>query len=438
MSLIPKISHKLALPHAIRTSRGTKSDKFYAGKRWPEMTFIITRADLLAPTRELVDKKMGYMTELLREALQKHLAPQKTAEGKAKKIRLGRVNLISCFRGYYVKPVKERIKKEGGAVWLIGKTNVGKSQFIETCFPKDSTDHEKIAKLVEHRQKDSKTRGQDDDSVRDPDQLLPPAPREDLYPVLPVVSSLSGTTASPIRIPFGRGKGEIIDLPGIHRDGLDEYVEDKLKNHLIMNYPIRNPARQVIKKDQSLILGGGLVRVTTMNPDDVLIAACFVPIESHVTNTEKAIAIQTEQTPYPKQGGLMKPGVGELIKRAAEFPLQWDVTAKGLPLKMKNAVEDRRLKVSDLPYRVFAGDLLIEGCGWIELSIQVRTKDMQDPGSVPRVEVFTPNGRHVGWRQPMMAYSHVEQRKTKERARHPARRRNIGLRKRQEGGSNYN
>lgn len=424
MSIIPNIHEALELNMRPRNRRA-KSETYTAGKKNPNMTFIVTRADLLAPTRELVDAKMGYLYGLLRNALSK--APEN--------IRLGRLYLISCFRGYFIKPLKEHIREHRGGIWVVGKTNVGKSQFIQTCFPKDTTDHEKIAKLVERRQKDHKVLGQRDDGPLDPDQLLPPAPREDLYPILPIVSSLSGTTVSPIRIPFGRGKSEMIDLPGIYRDGLEPYVPDKFKGQLTMKYPVKNPARQTIKAGQSLILGGGLIRITPVDAG-VLIAACFVPIESHVTNTRKAISMQTQEVPYPGKGGLMREGVGEQIERAAEFRLEWDVTNKSLPKDLERAIKERTKQVSDLPYRVFAGDLLIEGCGWIELSMQVRTKDIVDPDDVPRVEVFTPNGRHVGWRQPMLAYSHVAERIAKEGRRTPSRSRQpIGHKKRQAGGA---
>jgi len=65
----------------------------------------------------------------------------------------------------------------------------------------------------------SETIAQDEPDVFDVEEgsLLPPAQIEVPYPVMPVISSLPGTTASPIRVPFGSGKGELIDLPGVAR-----------------------------------------------------------------------------------------------------------------------------------------------------------------------------------------------------------------------------
>ena len=422
MSLIRGIYNVLSITEQRSRNRRSKPEKFKGGKRLPDITFVITRADLLAPQPELVDKKMEYMRSVLRDALPRSF----------RDARLGNVRMISCFRGWRVKQVKEEIRQVRGAIWTVGKTNVGKSQFIESCFPKDTRNHEKIAELVERRREDSNPFGQPE--ALGSDQLLPPAPREDLYPVLPVVSSLSGTTVSPIRIPFGRGRGEMIDLPGLHRDGLDEYVEDEHKSDLTMTSYIRNPDRKTIQGDQSLLLGGGLVRITP-KVDNVLTAACFVPIETHVTKTEKAASIQTQQTPYPGKV-IMKEGVGETMSSAGTFDLKWDVTHKNLPRSLAKAVEDRGVPIPDLPYRVFAADLLVEGCGWIELTMQIRAADLSNPDLTPRVEVFTPNGRHVGWRQPIQCYSHVQERQLKAKRRTPSRgRQNIALKKRQVGGA---
>lgn len=423
MSLIRGIYGALELQEQRSRNRRSTTEKYKRGKKMPDITFVITRADLLAPQPEMVDSKMEYMRSVLRDAL------GKSADG----LRLGNVRMISCFRGWRTAPLKEQIRKDGGGAWVVGKTNVGKSQFIENCFPKDSKNFEKIAELVQRRQESGNPSEQD--AALDPDSLLPPAPKEDLYPVLPVVSSLSGTTVSPIRIPFGRGKGEMIDLPGLHRDGLEDYVADEHKSNLTMSSYMRNPPRHTIGKDQSLLLGGGLVRVTPVDPNDVLIAACFIPLETHVNKTKKAIEMQTQAIPYAKRK-IMKPGVGESMSSAGIFDLKWDVTGDNLPRKMAKLVKDKHLRVLDLPYQVFGADLLIEGCGWVELSVQTRNTKEKPPGYAPQIEVFTPNGRHVGWRQPINCYSFVDRRMIRAKRNTPPRgRQNIGLKKRQAGGS---
>lgn len=425
MSLIRGIYGALSLKEQRSRNRRSKSEKYKGGKKMTDITFVITRADLLAPRPEMVDSKMEYMRSVLRDALSK--SPEE--------IRLGNVRMISCFRGWRTRQLREQIAERGGGAWVVGKTNVGKSQFIESCFPKDSKNFEKIAELVKRREAEGDFPIQPDDIDLDPHALLPPSPREDLYPVLPVVSSLSGTTVSPIRIPFGRGRGEMIDLPGLHRDGLQDYVLDERRGDLTMTSYIRNPERHTIRGEQSLLLAGGLVRVTAVNPGDVLLAVCFVPIESHVTNTEKAIRMQAQETAYPKTN-IMKPGIGESISSAGIFEIKWDVTKQNLPRSLAKAVEDRGVPIPELPYKVFAADLVIEAFGWVELTVQVRTKAMKASDDVPRIEVFTPNGRHVGWRPPIQCFSFVEGRKLKAKRQTPSRgRQNIGLKKRQAAGS---
>jgi hypothetical protein len=425
MSLIRGIYDVLSIKEQRSRNRRSKTEKYKGGSKMPDITFVITRADLLAPRPEMVDSKMEYMRAVLRDAISNE--PEED-------VRLGNVHMISCFRGWRSSQLRELVGERGGGAWVVGKTNVGKSQFIETCFPKDSRNLEKIADLVNRRQAEGGTPAQQYDPV-DPDALLPPAPREDLFPALPVVSSLSGTTVSPIRIPFGRGKGEMIDLPGLQRDGLEDHVVDEHKGDLTMTSYLRTPARHTILRERSLLLGGGLVRVKPANPKQEVVAACFVPIETHVTRTDKAIEMQTQKRPYPKTN-LMKPGVGGIIRQAGTYKLRWDVTLSHLPRSLAKAVHDRGVTIPELPYRVFAADLLVQGCGWVELTAQVRTKSMTGPEDVPQVEVFTPNGRHVGWRRPINCYSYVADRIHKEKKRTPARgRQNIGMKKRQAGGA---
>ena len=405
MSLASGIYKALNVQEQRSRNRRATVDQYKGGRKLPDITFVITRADLLAPEESLVDSKMEYMRSVLRDALGKWAAD----------IRMGNVHMISCWRGWRSKQVKEQIREQRGGVWVIGKTNVGKSHFIETCFPKDSRNLEKIADLVERRGGEPSNFIQEEDLALDPDAggLLPPAPREGLFPVFPVVSSLSGTTVSPIRIPFGRGRGEMIDLPGLERDGLEPYVVDRHKRDVWMTHYVRDPLRCTITGGRSLLLAGGLVRITSVHPDDVLLAACFVPFDSHVTRTDKAVQMQRQETPYPKTE-IMKEGVGETILSAGIFDLKWDITQDNLPTALSKAIEDNRATMPALPYKVFGADILIEGAGWIELSAQVRTKETELTGGIPQVEVFTPNGRHVGLRAPIQCYKFVQQRKKKK------------------------
>ncbi|KAJ6090207.1 hypothetical protein N7486_009022 [Penicillium sp. IBT 16267x] len=407
MSLVPRIHWALFAQEQRSRNRRSPTEKYHHGQKMPTISFIITRSDLLAATKEQVDSKMEYVRSILRNAL-----------GRAgKDVRLGNVHMISAHRGWWTKQVKEEIREHGGGIWVVGKANVGKSSFIEACFPKDSRRLESMAEWIEKREKEISTQRQA--TPVNPDSLLPPAPREDIYPVLPVVSSLPGTTVSPIRIPFGRGRGEMIDLPGMERSELEDHVRDEHKRDLIMTKRVK-PERCTLKPGQSLLLGGGLIRISAVNPEDTVMAATFVPIESHVTNTAKAIEIQTEQQPY-RGKVLMVEGTGSTIASAGKFDLQWDITASNLPTSVAKAVKDKGIPVPYLPYRVMAADILIEGCGWIEVSIQVRNKrgSENEPSTYPQVEVFSPKGEYIGGRRPIECWNFMAEKIKVDKRKRP-------------------
>ncbi|KAJ5971934.1 uncharacterized protein N7479_001852 [Penicillium vulpinum] len=400
MSLVPRIHWALMLQEQRSRNRRSSNETYQRGRKLPTLSFIITRSDLLAATKEQVDSKMEYIRTELRTALGR----------SGREARLGNVHMISAHRGWWTKEVKEEIREHGGGIWVVGKANVGKSSFIEACFPKDSRNVEKIEEWIQRRREETEIPKQREATLLNPDSLLPPAPREDLYPVLPVVSSLPGTTVSPIRIPFGRGKGEVIDLPGLERGLLEDFVQDEHKRDLIMTKRIK-PERLTIKPGQSLLIGGGLIRITPVNPQDTVMSASFLPLESHITNTQKAIDTQAEETPY-RGTVIMKEGTGSIMASAGIFDLKWDTTISNLPTSLAKAVKDRGIPVPSLPYRVMSADILIEGCGWIELSIQIRSKrDAEDEPSYPQVEVFTPNGKHIGSRPPIECWNFIAEKK---------------------------
>ncbi|KAF7591384.1 hypothetical protein BBP40_001610 [Aspergillus hancockii] len=420
LSLVDNIYEALSIQEQRSRNRRASTEKYRGGKKLPTISFVITRSDLLAPTKEQVDSKMEYVRSVLRESL------AKSSEG----FRLGNVHMISAQRGWWTKKVKEEISDHGGGIWVVGKANVGKSSFIEACFPKDSKNLERIAELVERRQAESEISTHNAVALSS-DILLPPAPQEDLYPVLPVVSSLPGTTVSPIRIPFGRGRGEMIDLPGMDRGGLTYYVRDEHERDMIMTKR-KKPDRYTIKPGQSLLLGGGLVRITPVNPDDVLMAACFIPIEAHITKTEKAVEMQAGQRDYPGEN-IVKDGLSNAIASAGVFDLKWDVTQSHLPTAIAKAVADKRIKPPPLPYKVMSADILVEGCGWVELTAQIRAKstDSESPRSLPQVEIFTPNGKHVGVRRPFECWNFITEKQASEKRKKAARgRQSIGQKKR--------
>ncbi|KAI9734704.1 MAG: hypothetical protein M1818_006691 [Claussenomyces sp. TS43310] len=431
-SLIPGIHRLLQLTPQRSMNRRSKTERYYHGKQ-TEVSFIITRSDLLAPLKTQVDSLMPYLTEVLRDALGSF----------GKNVRLGNVRCVSAKRGWWTKELKEDIWKRGGGGWMVGKVNVGKSQLFESVFPKGRRGTVKVkpslkaGSLSNEVSTDSLSHGDfgNEKEVSSPLQsdirevfdlsdaeplntlsLLPPARPETDYPAMPLVSSLPGTTASPIRVPFGNGKGELIDLPGLSRGDLELHVQEPHRQSLVMRSRVV-PEQQVIKPGQSLLLGG-FIRITPTTPDVIVLAYAFTPIAPHLTSTEKAIGIQTQERVSTVQN-IATPGIGAKIASAGTFALHWDVTKKRSGPLTSPTVAD--LKASQLPYQVLSTDILIEGCGWVELVAQIRKKTVEPPrndvqeegeedtaskrgGSWPEVEVFSPDGRFISARRPLGAW----------------------------------
>ncbi|POS84908.1 hypothetical protein EPUL_002837 [Erysiphe pulchra] len=482
MSVIPDLPDILNISPLRSRSRRSKSGKFYKDKKI-ELSFIITRSDLLAPLKEHVDSLMPYLRTTLRDAL------GRSAAG----MRLGNVSCVSVKREWWTKELKEQVWNRGGTGWMVGKVNVGKSQLFGSIFPKgrkdiltdvglshsqlaynslidlknhddtsadieigsknDLHDVQKITESVEKKDTyglriidknidtpEAKLQnleaGEIDEELFDTKSLLPPAPSEVNYPTMPIVSDLPGTTASPIRLLFGNAKGELIDLPGLKRGELDQHVLPVYRSQLVMRSRIE-PVQEVIKPSQSLLIGG-IIRITPTAPDVVILAYAFTPILSHLTNTEKAIGIQM-QTSTASVLNISVPGTGPKISSAGKFLLKWDVTKRRTgPVTAHDA---GRVNVDQLPYRVIGTDILIEGCGWVELVAQVSKRrgdsiinplghdsedieisdketENKETGEVwPGVEIFSPHGKYVAARRPMNAWSFIKNKPSKRRIR---------------------
>ncbi|CAK7273107.1 Mitochondrial ribosome small subunit bioproteinsis protein [Sporothrix epigloea] len=404
MSLLPRISSLLDTMPLRSRNRRSRHARFYDG-RLTELSFVITRSDLFAPRRDQVDRLMPWIRENLRDAL-----------GRAgRDVRLGNVRCVSARRNWWTPELKEEIWKRGGANWLVGKANVGKSYLVHHVFPKGRMEpSDKKKELPVLRMTGSGTyssypghaqQGEvysvalDEDRAVNLDALalLPPRPDESNYPQMPVVSGLPGTTASPIRIPFGSGKGELIDLPGLERSALVDHVKEAHKGSLVMKTRVE-PEQVVLKgTDQSLLLGG-IIRITPRTPGLVFLTYNFTPLQEHRTMTEKAISIQ-EQTSELRVENIALEGTGEKIALAGSFRLEYDVTKiRAGPITRKDAAN---ISVDRLPYRVVALDLLIEGCGWVEIVAQVRTRDLFNEGrqrartkaeTLPKEQITSPSG----------------------------------------------
>jgi len=400
MSLVKDISILLSTSGLRSKNRRAQQTKFKQGKV-TDLSFIVTRSDLLVPKKEQVDGLMPYLVEVLRASLG-------TA---AKDVRLGNVRCVSARRGWWTKELKADVWKRGGAGWMVGKVNVGKSNLFEVIFPKGRAeeinfdnvrrDARRQTPSVEHSPSTHVFMRNDEHS------LLPPARVETPYPLMPTVSSLPGTTASPIRIPFGNGKGELIDLPGLARGELEKYIEVDHRDSLVMKARAV-PEQYVIKPGQSLLLGD-LVRITPSGEDNLVILAYpFTPLKPHLTSTEKAVAVQTGITSSVNSSSITTEEAKQSTRSAGIFELQWDVTRQRAgPLTTSAAAG---LKPKDLPFKVLSVDILIESVGWVELVAQVRKGRTVDrvteaeSAGLPQVEVFTPNGKFIGSRQPMNAW----------------------------------
>ena len=85
------------------------------------ISFVITRADLLAATKEQADSLMKRIREIILNAMR----------FRRENVRLGNVHMISAHRGWWTTRVKEEIRQHGGGVWIVGKANVGKISPVE-------------------------------------------------------------------------------------------------------------------------------------------------------------------------------------------------------------------------------------------------------------------------------------------------------------------
>lgn len=386
MSLIPQLQKLLNATPQRSHNRRSKVDKFYRGKKI-EMSFIITRSDLLAGKKELVDAMMPYLRDTLRDALGR----------SAKDVRLGNVRCVSAKRQWWTSQLKEDIFARGGGGWMVGKVNVGKSQLLSEVFPKGRRDidgkkkgvADQIVVVTVKKEEDSTEPTQDPSEASpevpeiqayphndfvDVSTLLPPPQPEVDYPTMPLVSSLPGTTASPIRLSFGRGKGELIDLPGLSRGDLELHVKPDHRASLVMRQRVE-PKQQTIRPGHSLLLGG-FIRITPTHDNVDILAYNFTPLEDHRTSTLKAQAIQAQSEEARNVDNIALPEAAAKTKLAGIYYLKWDVTKERTgPITNPVAVG---IKPEKLPYKVLSTDILIEGVGWIELVAQVRKR----PGEI--------------------------------------------------------
>lgn len=361
----------------------------WTGGQTNEMSFIITRADLIARSQEELEKMMPYLQNVLRDALGKY----------GENVRLGNLWAVSARHSWWTKALKEEVYKRGGGGWLVGKVNVGKSALYEAMFPKGyKSDTEPP---------NGKEVSEIEIGLDDPNSLLPPLPQEEKYPRMPTVSQLPGTTALPVRNAFGNSRGELVDLPGLPRDGVYEAVNPQTAPLLYHGHRI-SATQFTLQAGTSLVISN-LIQIKPLDDSLIILAAPFVPLRCSVRDNKFATTILDQTRLATSTENIARntaaPETANSIASAGTFKLSHNVTkVRAGPLTRRDAAG---LSTSILPFQIFGADILIEGVGWVELTCQVRKRyleELDDPDWAPRVEVYSPNGKYIGIRQPMNAF----------------------------------
>lgn len=437
LSVIPKLFSALSLVRQRSKNRRAKDPRWKSGDHDATVSFIITRSDLLAPQKSQVDRMMPWFVDLLRESLGRY------GEGA----RMGNIHLVSAKRGWWTPLLKDELRKRGGANWMVGKVNVGKSNLLEVLLPKGMSGHS--AASITDLENSLQQGGISDAFSRSLSSIpLPPPQPLSSTPILPIISALPGTTASPIRLPFMTdapsisGRGELIDLPGLERSLLSNLVKPSFQKHLIMDTRPR-PKQLVIRPRQSLLIGGGLLRITPVGfqesdqafadaPFDTpklaedalsevaIMAYPFLPfsLETHITSTKKATQCQLKEWEFPGVENVLTAEGASAVGSAGLFELNTDVTKRRAVKVLRSGV-----KADKLFFKTFSTEILIEGVGWVELVASVRRGHRSDnvEWPIPKVEVFSPKGKFVAQRRPLEIWSMLEAdlpKTTKDRRKH--------------------
>lgn len=423
LSVIPKLFSSLSLVHQRSKNRRAKDPRWKSHGQDATVDFVVTRSDLLAPQRTQVNRMMPWFVTILRDTLGRF----------GDSIRLGNVHLVSAKRGWWTVGLKDELRKRGGANWMVGKANVGKSNLLEGLLPKGMSGLT-AASIRDIENRTQLVVGSDAFTQSLPSIPLPPPQPLSLTPTLPLVSTLPGTTASPIRLPFVAGatsssRGELIDLPGLDRSSISNSVKSSFQEHLVMvSRP--EPRRRTIKPKQSLLIGGGLVRLTPIGAQSGAPAKSSIPLDAqdsnddprshvdimaytflprrlsvHITKPKRAELSQLNKCEIPGIENIVTSESASKVRSAGIFELSTDVTEK-----RAKKVLDSGVKIDELFFRTYSTEILIEGVGWIELVASVRRGRRIDEVEwpIPRVEVFTPEGKFVASRRPLSLWSLLE------------------------------
>lgn len=310
------------------------------------ISYVVTRADLLMPRENQVNSLMTYLRNTLKAALPKdepiedHQSPYggifrvvsvrngwSTRKVKAEFSQLAGMKLSHAEKG--------KIKIREGGMWIVGKVNVGKSEFVGNIVPEGSfTNLERVIETVAGEIASYKPEIEDlkegkksiaflkeyEEQKKDPsvteeslNKILENAKiklqneelhQEELPFVTPTVSHHPGTTVAPVRVSFrhagdqgrkGGVKGEIIDLPGMERGRFSEFVRPEKRTDVQMRERV-DPEQYVVIHGRSMLLAGLImIQPKTIDTDFIMYPYTTLPV--HVTNTEKALKLMNHPDP---------------------------------------------------------------------------------------------------------------------------------------------
>ncbi|KAK6528238.1 hypothetical protein TWF281_009485 [Arthrobotrys megalospora] len=376
------------LPNARRAILAGLNDLKDGKKKDVSLSFVITRADLLMPTEQKVTSLMTY----IRRVLSNHL------DDADKEKTLKDLRIVSAKNGWTTERLKDEIRGRKGGVLFLGKTNVGKSRLYEAVFPKRGK------KDMAPKNK-AFGRGDlaEEDVLEDDFDFYIQNGRRVKYPEMPLASKVPGTTVGPISIDFAAGRGQLIDLPGFSRGGLMKYLkQDYVKETVMVNRV--NPERYIVPPEKTFLLGG-LVTVRPVQPAKgrpvTLEIAVFSNVPGHVAKQEKVDGfLNPEPESEPSKGKRdflwAKVAAVKSFQSAGTFKLIDDITKRRSGPLVEGMGED---KFKNVPFRIYATDIVVEGFGWLEISAQVGKDDPH-----PEIEVLSPNGESILQRETMKAY----------------------------------
>ncbi|KAF3933299.1 hypothetical protein ABW19_dt0200188 [Dactylella cylindrospora] len=365
------------------------------------MSYVITRADVLLPTELQVQRLMTY----IRRVLSNYLGE----DAELKDLRV-----VSAKRTWTTERLKDEVRARKGGIFLLGRTNVGKSRLYEAIFPKRNK--KGLDYVTPKFGKDdletlpTGTEVGDEAEVAANEWFVQNGTKV-RYPEMPLVSKIPGTTVGPITIDFAAGRGQLVDLPGFPRAGIMKYVRpDRVKDAVLLDR--KRAEKCIIPCDKHLVIGG-LVVIKPIPPTEgrrkniTFICNLFTNLPPHVAKPTKV----EKFTNLPRGGGPREfawgqPEMGGIIQSAGRFKLTKNVTKKEIPWLPGRGADEWVDK--NIAWKVMAADILIEGCGWVEVFAQVG-KDDPDP----EIEVLSPEGKGIACREAMGTYWEARKRDSK-------------------------